>query len=87
MDRLRAGVTCYWPANLPALATSDGKMKPFLISYLPAACHHCHHFPKSRRETRLRGNRKTFSKVVAMVASPSPSSMKCCANRNRSQKT
>ncbi len=70
MDRLRASSTRYWPANLPALATSDGKIKPLFNSCLPAVCHHCHHFPKSRREKRLRGNRKTFSKVVAMVASP-----------------
>lgn len=72
MGRLRRGSTRYWPANLPALATSDGSMKPFFISYFPSVCHHCHYFPKSRREKRLRGNRKTSLKVVAMVASPSP---------------
>ena len=70
MGRLTGALSLSLLANLPPLATSGGKKYPNPFSYLSCICHCCHYFQRSRKKVSTRMQWKSFSKVVAMVASP-----------------
>jgi hypothetical protein len=70
MERLSGTGPSSWLANLPALATGDGKMKAIYFICLRFICHYCHFFHKSKKDKTHHEDCKTFSNVVAKVARP-----------------